>query len=220
MVVGITLVQARAIKAALAAGPVTATVGFDGPPEIDVNIYNYASGGLSVTSGVAGLVWSANPACSAAQVRRALEASARQVEGAQGSRNDRYGYGIVQAKAAHDYLQANPCILVEPELIVSAPRPTGGSVVVTAAQVSGLHDTAAERCDGREQGGDRLQQPCRHHQLRQHDRDHGRDWHGARDVPGAAQRARDRHGHGASLVGLCCSDAQHQVLLSEQRRGK
>ena len=53
-------------------------------------------------SGVAALVWSHYPTKTNAQVRDALQKSA-QDKGTTGKDNS-YGYGIVQAKAAYDYL--------------------------------------------------------------------------------------------------------------------
>jgi serine protease len=61
-------------------------------------------------SGVAALVWSNHlPACSNDQIRKALQNTAEDL-GAAGKDNS-YGYGLVQAKAAHDYLNlpANAC---------------------------------------------------------------------------------------------------------------
>lgn len=54
-------------------------------------------------SAVAALVWSHNPAWSNVEVRRALEATALDL-GAAG-RDDYYGHGLVQAKAALDFLR-------------------------------------------------------------------------------------------------------------------
>ncbi|MFC3033843.1 S8 family serine peptidase [Pseudoalteromonas fenneropenaei] len=58
-------------------------------------------------SGVAALVWSHFPQCSNSQIRAALNATAKD-KGAAG-RDTSYGYGIVRAKAAYDYLTANGC---------------------------------------------------------------------------------------------------------------
>ncbi|MBI2570185.1 MAG: S8 family serine peptidase [Candidatus Schekmanbacteria bacterium] len=55
-------------------------------------------------AGVAALVWSYNPVWTATQVRAALEATAQDLGTA--GRDNSYGYGLVQAKAAVDYLQA------------------------------------------------------------------------------------------------------------------
>jgi serine protease len=55
-------------------------------------------------AGVAALVWSYNPAWTAAQLREALRATAQDLGPA--GRDDGYGYGLVQAKAALDHLIA------------------------------------------------------------------------------------------------------------------
>lgn len=72
--------------------------------------YNSISGTSMASphvAGVAALVWSNHPTCTAAQIRAALTATA-QDRGAVG-RDTSFGFGIVQAKAAHDRLTANPC---------------------------------------------------------------------------------------------------------------
>jgi len=58
-------------------------------------------------SGVAALVWSNELDCSNAEIRAALDATAKD-KGPAG-RDNAFGFGIVQAKAAVDYLTANPC---------------------------------------------------------------------------------------------------------------
>jgi subtilisin family serine protease len=58
-------------------------------------------------SGVAALVWGEQTSCTNAQIRNALNSSALPL-GAAG-RDVYYGYGLVQRKAALDYLIANPC---------------------------------------------------------------------------------------------------------------
>ena len=72
-------------------------------------------------SAVAALVWAKNPTCSADQVRCALTATALDL-GAPG-RDHMYGYGLVQAAAAHRELQCDskcgPC----PGLICTPPAP-------------------------------------------------------------------------------------------------
>ncbi|NVK86660.1 MAG: S8 family serine peptidase [Gammaproteobacteria bacterium] len=57
-------------------------------------------------AGVAALVWSHYPSCSPAQIRSAMNATAED-RGSAG-RDNYYGWGIVKAKAAYDYL-ANGC---------------------------------------------------------------------------------------------------------------
>jgi subtilisin family serine protease len=54
-------------------------------------------------SGVAALVWSARPTLTAAQVRGLLQDSAKDLGTPQ--RDNIYGFGLVQAKAALDLLQ-------------------------------------------------------------------------------------------------------------------
>ncbi|WP_156426490.1 S8 family serine peptidase [Pseudoalteromonas shioyasakiensis] len=58
-------------------------------------------------SGVAALVWSNYPECSANGIRLALRASADD-QGDMGY-DHAYGWGIVQAKAAVDYIAENGC---------------------------------------------------------------------------------------------------------------
>lgn len=72
--------------------------------------YGYASGTSMATphvAGVAALVWSHAPHCRSGALRNALEATARDL-GAAGW-DYRYGAGLVQARAAVDYLAASPC---------------------------------------------------------------------------------------------------------------
>ncbi len=72
--------------------------------------YKYINGtsmAVPHVSGVAALVWSYFPACSGRQIRSALAASARQLGGT--GRNDRTGYGLVQARAAYEHLLQNGC---------------------------------------------------------------------------------------------------------------
>jgi serine protease len=58
-------------------------------------------------AGVAALVWSHHPSCTADQIRTVLTATAEDL-GAPG-RDVQFGYGLVQAKAALDYLNENGC---------------------------------------------------------------------------------------------------------------
>jgi len=57
--------------------------------------------------GVAALVWSHYSECSNSDIRSALASTAEDL-GTVG-RDDAYGYGLVQAKAAYDYLATNGC---------------------------------------------------------------------------------------------------------------
>ena len=58
-------------------------------------------------AGVAALVWSNFPSCNGTEIRNALKATAQDA-GASG-KDVYFGYGIVKAKAAYDYLTANGC---------------------------------------------------------------------------------------------------------------
>ncbi len=97
--------------------------------------YGYMSGTSMATpavAGVAALVWSNHPDCTGQEIRDALKASA---EDAGASGKDVYfGYGIVKAKDASDYLAANGCDggSTEPpggdDLALSGSRSRGGRV--------------------------------------------------------------------------------------------
>lgn len=72
--------------------------------------YAYFDGTSMATphvSAVAALVWSYFPTCTGAQIRTSLDNSALDL-GAAG-RDTRYGYGLVQAKAAYDRIKALGC---------------------------------------------------------------------------------------------------------------
>lgn len=72
--------------------------------------YGFMSGTSMATpavSGVAALVWSNYSECTGEEIRNALKATAQDA-GASG-KDVYFGYGIVQAKAADDYLTANGC---------------------------------------------------------------------------------------------------------------
>lgn len=63
-------------------------------------------------SGVAALVWSHFPECSAYQIRDALTQSAQDLGNI--GRDDVYGFGLVQAKAAVDWINTNGCPVSNP----------------------------------------------------------------------------------------------------------
>ncbi|MFA0809804.1 S8 family serine peptidase [Microbulbifer epialgicus] len=72
--------------------------------------YEYFDGTSMATphvAGVAALVWSHFPNCSNTEIRAALTATAEDL-GVSG-RDNAYGYGLVRAKAAYDYLETNGC---------------------------------------------------------------------------------------------------------------
>ena len=70
--------------------------------------FNGTSMATPHVAGVAALVWSLNPACTNAQVRAALQATAEDL-GAPG-RDTSYGFGLVRAKAAHDALNCGGAV--------------------------------------------------------------------------------------------------------------
>jgi serine protease len=70
-------------------------------------LYSGTSMSVPFVSGVAALVWSHFPQCSNSQIRFALAQAAVDL-GAEGC-DENYGYGLVQAKTAYDFLLANPC---------------------------------------------------------------------------------------------------------------
>lgn len=75
------------------------------------NGYKSISGTSMATphvSGVAALVWSHYPQCSNKQIRNVLNITAKD-KGTAG-KDTSYGYGIVQAKAAYDYIAQNGCV--------------------------------------------------------------------------------------------------------------
>lgn len=69
--------------------------------------FNGTSMATPHVAAVAGLVWSYFPMCSAADIRSALAATAEDL-GAPG-RDHKYGYGLVRARAAYDYLATYGC---------------------------------------------------------------------------------------------------------------
>jgi serine protease len=79
---------------------------------INIGAGNYGKmSGTSMASphvaGVAALVWSHHPSCTASQIRAALNTTAEDL-GAAG-RDVKFGHGLVQAKDAIDHLTANGC---------------------------------------------------------------------------------------------------------------
>lgn len=70
-------------------------------------LFNGTSMATPHVSGVAALVWSYFPACTAAQIRNTLNMSAQDL--GDPGRDVKFGYGLVQAKAAFDRLQSMGC---------------------------------------------------------------------------------------------------------------
>ena len=89
--------------------------------------YTYRTGTSMATphvSGVAAKIWAARPECTSDQVQEALIETARKLDGQKGGdRDDRYGYGLVQAFDAYEYLLAmdRPCGLGPPSASPSDP---------------------------------------------------------------------------------------------------
>ena len=78
--------------------------------KVGASDYGYMDGTSMATPGAAGvaaLVWSNHPNCTGTDVREAMKATAED-QGAAG-RDDYFGYGIVKAKAASDYLATQAC---------------------------------------------------------------------------------------------------------------
>lgn len=85
-------------------GSSTATV------SVTTSDYSYLNGTSMATpaaAGAAALIWSNHPSCTGTEIREAMKATAED-QGAAG-RDDYFGYGIVKAKAASDYLTTNGC---------------------------------------------------------------------------------------------------------------
>ncbi|WP_160152243.1 S8 family serine peptidase [Microbulbifer sp. ALW1] len=77
---------------------------------IQASDYAYFNGTSMATphvAGVAALVWSHFPSCSASEIRSALTSTAEDLGTA--GRDNAYGFGLVKAKDAVDYLTANGC---------------------------------------------------------------------------------------------------------------
>lgn len=77
---------------------------------IEPSDYAYFNGTSMATphvAGVSALVWSHFPSCSASEIRSAMTTTAEDLGTA--GRDNAYGYGLVQAKAAVDYLTVNGC---------------------------------------------------------------------------------------------------------------
>ncbi len=102
--VGISDVDGATLLQALGSGVVNASV------EVGAGNYAYFNGTSMATPhvvAVAALVWSHHSSCSNGEIRSALAATAEDL-GAAG-RDNAYGYGLVQAKAASDYLTTYGC---------------------------------------------------------------------------------------------------------------
>lgn len=143
--------QGLALKDALtSAPPFTITLKFpDIPTQKDIGLESLSGTSMATptAAGVAGLVWGAHTECTAAEIRNALlntalmpsagaESDTNGVGVAGSKRNDQYGRGIVQAMAAHKYLEAKPCvgdrgILGEISVAGTAKQPVGAVISVS-----------------------------------------------------------------------------------------
>ncbi len=101
--VGVTQASGALLVGQLGA---SATVGV-GPSDAKYASYSGTSMSTPHVSAVAGLVWSYYPACSATQIRSALNSTAQDL--GDPGRDIHFGYGLVQAKAAFDYLATHSC---------------------------------------------------------------------------------------------------------------
>ncbi|ABV36222.1 peptidase S8 and S53, subtilisin, kexin, sedolisin [Shewanella sediminis HAW-EB3] len=84
---------------------VGSTVTVENTANEDYEYYNGTSMATPHVSGVATLVWSHHTECGAAQIRAALNATAEDLETA--GRDDKTGYGLIDAVAADTYLDAS-----------------------------------------------------------------------------------------------------------------
>ncbi len=99
----------------------TATVSIGGS---DYGLMSGTSMATPAVSGIAALVWSNHPTCTGTQIRNALKATAKD-SGAVG-KDVYFGYGIVQAKAANDYLLQNGCGATSTAITLTATARTSG----------------------------------------------------------------------------------------------
>ncbi|CCQ12297.1 cold-active alkaline serine protease [Pseudoalteromonas luteoviolacea B = ATCC 29581] len=109
---------------------------------INIGTGNYGNmSGTSMASphvaGVAALVWSHHPSCTAAQIRTVLNTTAQDL-GAAG-RDVKFGYGLVQTKAAIDYITANGCSGTG-----TPPPPTGSSELTNGVAKTSLAGAKGE----------------------------------------------------------------------------
>jgi serine protease len=103
----------------------------------DYAYYNGTSMATPHVAGVAALVWSNNPTCTATEVRNALKNTAVDLDVA--GRDDKTGYGLVQAKAASDALAASCSGDTTP------PPPTGSNVLENGVTKSSLSANTGEQ---------------------------------------------------------------------------
>lgn len=113
-------------------------------PASGYEAYNGTSMATPHASAVAALVWSAFPNKTNAEIRQALTASAEDLGDA--GRDNYYGYGLIRAAAAIDYLggQTPPAENTPPTLSISSPANnasfTLGDTITFAASASDAED--------------------------------------------------------------------------------
>jgi len=83
----------------------------NGGSQFTYSVYSGTSMAVPHVSGVAAKVWSHHPKCTNYQIRYVLGLTADQLGGGSGSSscNGMYGHGLIQAKAALDFLNEYPC---------------------------------------------------------------------------------------------------------------
>lgn len=104
----------------------------------DYAYYNGTSMATPHVAAAAALAWSNNISCTASEVRNALKATAIDLETA--GRDDKTGYGLVQTKAASDYLAAN-CGGTTP------PPPPTGNALTNGQAKTGLSGSANQQLE-------------------------------------------------------------------------
>jgi serine protease len=105
------------------------------------NLYEAWDGTSMATphvSGVAALVWSYFPDCPPAAIRHALAMGAEDL-GSEG-RDPSYGFGLVRAQAAHDFIAANGCVLPPPP-----PPPPPAEELVNGVLKTGISGGQGEQ---------------------------------------------------------------------------
>ena len=115
---GITVSRETGLEAIAFAGEdaLVTSLNAAGPAMTGYSFFNGTSMATPHVSAVAALVWSHNPLWTNVQIRGALEATARDIGTA--GRDNFFGWGIVQAKAALDFLCPDGC---EPDPIDPGP---------------------------------------------------------------------------------------------------